>query len=138
MRTTRTVLVLSDIEREQSLLKSLLHTFGHRPEVSWQYMDEGLADVVVVSVDKPTPLLLLQAEKLAKVVIFYASDADLPLLANKTFVLRKPTRARELLHMIEQVEGHFAECAKAHQPLGRRTAEQQAQVENAEGLSLAF
>jgi hypothetical protein len=138
MRTTRTVLVLSDVEREQSLLKSLLNTFGHRPEVSWQYIEEGIADIVVLSVDKPSPTLLLQAEKLAKVVIFYAGAADLPLVANKAFVLRKPTRARDLLDMIEQVEGHFAECADAHQPIGRRTQGQPAAVAHSTGMSLAY
>lgn len=138
MRTTRTVLVLSEVEREQSLLKSLLHTFGHRPDVSWQYSDEGIADIVVLSVDKPSPTLLLQAEKLAKVVIFYAATADLPLLINKAFVLPKPTRARDLLEMIEQVEAHFADRARAHQPLGARTAGQTEATTHSAGLTLVF
>ncbi len=138
MRTIRTVLVLSEVEREQSLLKSLLNTFGHRPDASWQYIDEGIADVVVLSVDKPTPTLLLQAEKLGKVVIFYANDADLPLLVNKAFVLPKPTRARDLLEMIEQVEAHFADCARAHQPLGARTLGQTLAATHSAGLTLAF
>ena len=140
MSTIRTIMVLSDVEREQALLKSLLKTFGHRPQVSWQAIEEGIADVVVLSVDKPTPTMLLQAEKLAKVVIFYADDADMSLLANKPFVLCKPTRARDLLQMIEQVDAYFVECANARQPLARgvETQSSTAVAATAERFHLAY
>ena len=107
MHTTRTVLVLSDIERERNLLKSLLNTFGRRPATHWQYIEEGIADVVVLSVDNPSLQLLQQAEKLAKVVVFYVNEADQQRLANKPYVLNKLTRGRDFLQVLEQLEDFF-------------------------------
>ena len=113
MRTTRTVLVLSEIERERALLKSLLNTFSKRPCVNWQYIEEGVADVVVLSVDNPSLDLIRQAQALGKLVVFYVNEADDKALADQPFRLHKQARARHFLTLIEQMEGWFGDDVAA-------------------------
>lgn len=109
MRTVRTVQVLSDIERERALLKSLLNTFGKRPHVTWQYSEEGFADVVVLSVDNPSLEVIEQAQKLGQLVVFYVNDSDSAKLGDQPFKLSKQARARHFLELIEQMEGWFGD-----------------------------
>ncbi|RZU36879.1 hypothetical protein EV700_3092 [Fluviicoccus keumensis] len=109
MRTVRTVQVLSDIERERALLKSLLNTFGKRPHVTWQYSEEGFADVVVLSVDNPSLEVIEQAQKQGHLVVFYVNDSDSSKLGDQPFKLSKQARARHFLELIEQMEGWFGD-----------------------------
>lgn len=111
MRPTRTVIVLSDVERERSLLKSLLASFGQRPRCFWQHIEEGIADVAVVSVDNPSLAVICQAQKLAKVVVFYARSGDFTRLEDQPFKLDKSARARDFLGMLERLEDYFEQEA---------------------------
>lgn len=107
MRTTRTVMIFTEVERERALLASLFNTFGKRPRVQWQPIEEGIADVVVMSVSNPSLAQIAQAQKLAKVVVFFAAEEDRPQLQGQVFVLSKHSRAREFLDLIERLEAWF-------------------------------
>ncbi len=107
MRTTRTVMIFTEVERERALLASLFNTFGKRPRVQWQPIEEGIADVVVMSVSNPSLAQIAQAQKLAKVVVFFAAEEDRLQLQGQVFVLSKHSRAREFLDLIERLEAWF-------------------------------
>jgi hypothetical protein len=112
MRTTRTVMIFTEVERERALLASLFNTFGKRPRVQWQPIEEGIADVVVMSVSNPSLAQIAQAQKLAKVVVFFAAEEDRPQLQGQVFVLSKHSRAREILDLIERLEAWFGVAEK--------------------------
>ena len=109
MRTTRTIMIFSDIERERALLNSLINTFGKRPHTLWQSIDEGVADVVVMSLSNPSLEQIRQAQKLAKVVVFFVSEEDSRQLSGQPFLLNKQSRARDFLALIERLEGWFGD-----------------------------
>lgn len=76
MRPVLTVTMLAGSEREHRLLRSRLNLFGRRADVHWKYVDEGKADILVLSADNPSLETLALAGRLASVVVIQSRETD--------------------------------------------------------------
>lgn len=76
MRPVLTVTLLAGSEREHRLLRSRLNLFGRRADVHWTYVEEGKADIAVLSADNPSLESLDLAGRLASVVVIQSRETD--------------------------------------------------------------
>lgn len=115
MRKSSSIRFVTDVDRDLTLLKSVLTTFGHQPNTDWGYQADGCADVVIIDVSEGEHYIskLEAARGLGRVVVFYAKEGmDVPI---NTFLLRKPARARDVLSLLSAAEMRLAVLEKQAQ-----------------------
>ena len=104
MRKSSSIRFVTAIDRDLTLFKSVLSTFGHQPNTDWHYQEEGYADVVLIDLNEKEHYVakLEQARSLGRIVVLYSKDTiEAPI---NTFVLRKPARARDVLSLLAAAE----------------------------------
>lgn len=115
MRKLSSIRFVTAIDRDLSLFKSVLTTFGHQPNTDWHYQEEGYADVVLIDLNESEHYVakLEQARSLGRIVVLYSKDTiEVPM---NTFVLRKPARARDVLSLLAAAEVRIAALDKQAQ-----------------------
>jgi len=107
MSTNLTIRLLSNSQRDQLLLKSLLTVVGHRGSINWTHsLYDNSCDVVIVDVDEPHPnLAILKKLYQCKSVVVYGTTANNMSMADA--VLVKPLRARDLNYLLMDIEKGF-------------------------------
>lgn len=104
MATNLTIRLISNSQRDQLLLKSLLTVVGRRGTIEWTYLlYDNNCDVVIVDEDAPHPnLSVLKKLYGAKFVVVYGSTPYKTPQAD--FVLVKPLRAKDLNLLLTEIE----------------------------------
>lgn len=122
MRKSSSIRFVTHIDRDLTLLKSVLTTFGHQANTDWSYQAEGFADVVIIDVSEGEHYVskLEAVRGLGRVVVFYAKESiDLPI---NTFLLRKPARARDVLSLLSAAEMRLVVLEKNAQTAAEHAA----------------
>jgi hypothetical protein len=117
MRKSSSIRFVTPIQRDLSLFKSVLTTFGHQPNTDWHYQEDGYVDVVLIDLNENEHYVakLEQARSLGRVVVLYTKDTiEAPI---NTFVLRKPARARDVLSLLATAEARIAALDKQAQTM---------------------
>lgn len=112
MRKSSSIRFITAIDRDLTLFKSVLSTFGHQPNTDWHYQEEGYADVVLIDLTENEHYVakLEQARSFGRIVVLYSKDTiEAPI---NTFVLRKPARARDVLSLLAAAEVRMAALDK--------------------------
>jgi hypothetical protein len=112
MRKSSSIRFITQVERDLTLFKSVLKTFGHQPNTEWLYQENGKTDVVLVDIHEHEHYIskLEDARHLGHIVVFYSKETiELP---TNTFLLRKPARARDVLSLLSLAEVRLAALAK--------------------------
>ena len=114
MRKSSSIRFVTPIQRDLSLFKSVLTTFGHQPNTDWHYQEDGYVDVDL-NENEHYVAKLEQARSLGRVVVLYTKDTiEAPI---NTFVLRKPARARDVLSLLATAEARIAALDKQAQTM---------------------
>lgn len=104
MATNLTIRLISNIQRDQILLKSLLTVVGRRRAIEWTYLlYDNNCDVVIVDADAPHPsIATLKKLYGAKFIVVYAASPYKMPMAD--FILTKPLRAKDLNYLLTEIE----------------------------------
>lgn len=104
MVTNLTIRLISNSQRDQLLLKSLLTVVGRRGAIDWTYLlYDNNCDVVIVDADVPHPnLAVLKKLYGAKFIVVYAASPYKMPMAD--FILTKPLRAKDLNYLLTEIE----------------------------------
>jgi len=109
MSTNLTIRLISNSQRDQLLLKSLLTVVGHRGSINWTHsLYENSCDVVIVDIDEPHPnLAILKKLYQCKSVVVYGAMANNMSMSMADALLVKPLRARDLNSLLMEIERDF-------------------------------
>ena len=104
MATNLTIRLISNSQRDQILLKSLLTVVGRRRAIEWTYLlYDNNCDVVIVDADAPHPsIAILKKLYGAKFIVVYAASPYKMPMAD--FILTKPLRSKDLNYLLTEIE----------------------------------
>lgn len=103
--TIHSITCVTNQTQQKILLKSLVGIFGHRANSNdeWTYLDEGLADVVIIDYDE----MQNRPMEKSKLGIYVGLSEDYNRIKHLSFTLQKPVRSRDLLHLLNQLDEHM-------------------------------